>query len=265
MGDVTRFQGRETAETKLSALESKLPVLLVNDWVPADPLPAEYRDALPVAAEQVKLTLEPVTNAVFFEEIAGFVDWADLFGLAKLPDDPRDRGRKAGTIGRIYFETLSDLPADLLALALRRTMKHHDYSVMPLPGDVRKQVRSELARRKLIALRLETARMFARFEEASRPVNPETAKAAGLELAACVKHMHGPKDDFAKGESDDPKEFKQCRVGPVGAEQVRKPTVGFTAAEMDESRRVLAGLTGKPRIPMPSHAAAKRDGLEGGS
>jgi hypothetical protein len=258
MGDVTRLPDQEPTEARLSALALRLPALLSSEWVLAEGLPAEYRDLIPAAEEQVKAALAPVSNGEFFEAVGELIEWADLFGLAKLPADPRERGRKTGMIGRMYWQALGDLPPDLLALALKRTMSGHDVSVMPLPGEIRNHVGPELARRKLMALRLETARMFARFRN-DAPVDPERAKVAAVGIAACVANMTGPKREYDQGESEDPAEFSQYRAGPVGQEQVRKPFVGFTAAEMDEARAVL---TGSPRVPLPSQAAEAKGGDE---
>jgi hypothetical protein len=167
--------------------------LLASEWTLAEALPADYRDKLPVALEVVQRTLVSVTNAEFFDTIGELIDWADLFGLTKMPVDERERGRKAGMISRLYWQTLGDLPADLLDLALKRTMAGHSYTVMPLPGEIRAYVAPEMARRKLMALRLETALMFARFEEPPLPdrekITPEQRKAVSDALGSCTKRV----------------------------------------------------------------------------
>ena len=72
------------------------------------------------------------------------------------------------SLGRLlarYLGALHDLPANLLALAIKRSTAAHRHHTLPLPGDIRATVSEELARRRLALLRLQTAARFSTFRD----------------------------------------------------------------------------------------------------
>ncbi len=76
-------------------------------------------------------------------------DWAVC--LRKLTDFVRAFGLPLSDLkaaAGIYRETLTELPADLLGLAIQRTAANHVYHVLPKPAEIRAQVDKEMADRK---------------------------------------------------------------------------------------------------------------------
>lgn len=66
----------------------------------------------------------------------------------------------AAGAARIYVGALSDVPADLLALALTRLQRDWKWPRMPSPADIREAIKDELGSRKLRLTRLRTVEIF---------------------------------------------------------------------------------------------------------
>lgn len=181
-------------------------MLLSSEWHPAERLPAAYREILPDGLTQVERSLVPVGNVECFAELGEMVEWADMFGLLKLPDDERERAKKSAVLCRMYWESLGDLPADLLTLALKRTRSGHGYSKLPLPADIRGYITEELCRRQLMAMRLATAIKFGTFTAEPLPererITPEQAAEVREKVQACRKALVGLVEQVNLGDLD---------------------------------------------------------------
>jgi hypothetical protein len=181
-------------------------VLLSSEWKPADALPAEYRAALAPALEEVNRSLLPVSNRECFAQLGELLVWADMFGLVKMPDEKRELTQKTAALCRMYWESLGDLPADLLTLALRRTRNGHAYSKLPLPADIRGYITEELCRRQLMAMRLKTAIILGNFEEPPltkrERITPEQAAEVRATVQACRKALVGLVEQVNLGDLD---------------------------------------------------------------
>lgn len=84
--------------------------------------------------------LAPAGPQTYAVQMAKLMEFARTFDV-KVPNE-----RSAQ---KIYRETLGVLPADLLALAITRTIETWRWgNRLPMPGDIRATVRDDLARRR---------------------------------------------------------------------------------------------------------------------
>ncbi len=97
-----------------------------------------------------------------------------------------------------YLEALEDLPWDLMHMAMRRARR--DLTYMPRPAEIRALVSSELARRQLAKMRLQTAGRIAR-SAIARPkpdaeVRPSLAVADVIQKITAAREMPIDKGDL---------------------------------------------------------------------
>lgn len=140
-------------------------------WKPSDTLPATARGEVEAALPSLQAALAPSTAKQFAVAMDGFVDWLEAFGVSALPPPGPEREARLGKIVGLLREDLADLPPDLLVEALRRTRRNHRFRTIPLPADIRDQVKDEWNRRKARLSAAQACARFGRFE--ATPLAPE--------------------------------------------------------------------------------------------
>ena len=115
--------------------------------------------ALTAARIEAETALTPADERAATLALAELFRWARLFGL-KLDD--------LEATAREFREALADLPAGLLTQAIGMIRRTWHYPSLPLPGDLRRQVTDELARRRMLATKLRQAEARRR-EQADLP------------------------------------------------------------------------------------------------
>jgi hypothetical protein len=111
------------------------------------------------------------------------VGWIERSGLTQIPaDHDARRGWITGVV-RDYRDGLADLPADLLAAAVKRIKAAHRWRTMPMPADLRATVEGELSRRHGALRRLKLARDVASRQSLHRPVTVDERKRAAKLMA----------------------------------------------------------------------------------
>lgn len=168
-----------------------MPLVLSLDWTPAEPLPAEYRARIPEALAIAEAACAPATLQQFAVCMAELMDWIEVFGVIPLPSGPQERRVRLAQVVAGYRKGLDDIPADLLAEAVRHVTGNAEYRVLPLAGDLRKIVAAELERRRHAVRRLTTAQRLARFEaptdrRAKTPEDLEAFERGMQQIAATV-------------------------------------------------------------------------------
>ena len=133
-------------------------------WITAQiPVPLVTLTAARIEAETA---LTPADERAATLALAELFRWARLFGL-KLDD--------LEATAREFREALADLPADLLTQAIGMIRRTWHYPSLPLPGDLRRQVTDELARRRMLATKLRQAEARRR-EQADLPPKASPGK-----------------------------------------------------------------------------------------
>ncbi len=175
--------------TPMAAAEPSTPRWLTS-WKPSDTLPATARAEIEASLPALRRALAPATAKEFMVAMDGYVDWLEAFGVAALPPPGPEREKRLETVIGLMREDLADLPADLLAEALRRIRRNHRFRNLPLPADIRDQVKAEWARRKAMLSSAEACARFGRFEAPriapEDRVRPEQARQLRQELAAAA-------------------------------------------------------------------------------
>jgi hypothetical protein len=207
-------------------------------------LPAEYRGLLPEALRMAEMSLVPVSNADFFDAIGAFLDWCDLLGLRPFPEDEQERSKLMSRLALAYYQTLSDLPPDLLVIALAKIQHEHRWRNLPMPADIRGAVAEDLENRQRIRRRLQTAMKLGRFEE---PPLPADQRAKPEEIAA-VREMEAKAAQRARPghEAERPEPHKE------------PPTLVYPPTDA-QMRRILKGIAGHEQPAVPSNEGAKSD------
>ena len=205
-------------------------------WNPAEPLPegaAEQLPALVAGAEAAIIPADVRAFAVAMDELA---QWVERFGVIPLSENEAKRTAQIADVVRGYDAALSDLPADLLLAAVRKTIATHRFRNLPLPADIRAHAEDELAERKARLLRLKTAAIIAEREakardeySAPRERTPEQI-AAAAEMAAKVNRMEVAPKPVPKA------------LGDLKPEETDR---------REAIRRVMAETKGFRRIPKP--------------
>ena len=154
----TTAVARQPATTRSGgALASVEPQLAA--WMPAhDTLPAP----LPVLREALAEVMESL-RPIDLRELTIVLD--ETLALWRTPE------QFEGT-AEFYVEALEDAPRDLALAACKAVRVNHGYASMPLPGDFRRHVKEELARRKSLAVQLRLAVGEAERRGDARPVGP---------------------------------------------------------------------------------------------
>lgn len=242
MSNVTRLPTAATMTQALSRLVATLPALSLRDeWQVSSPLPAEYQGLLPEALRMAESSLVPVSNADFFDAIGTFLDWCDLLGLRSFPEDQQERAKLMSRLALAYYQTLSDLPPDLLVIALAKIQHEHRWRNLPLPADIRAAVAEDLENRQRIRRRLKTAIKLGRFEE---PPLPADQRATPEQIAAVrARTVDAP--------AEQPKAHKE------------PPTLVYPPSDA-QMRRILGDILGQEQSAQvepkgPSGEGAKND------
>lgn len=154
----------------------------VEDWIlttfqPSLPIPASIATALPAAIQAAEARLVPAPSEALVPLAKDLVAFATAFGI-KL------ESASVTVVCRAYVDALSSLPEDLLAEAFRRAMAQHRWgNRLPLPAEIMGTVRDDLARRRLVLMRLRTA---SRARAESESVYRERSQAEGAAVSRIV-------------------------------------------------------------------------------
>jgi hypothetical protein len=170
-------------------------MLLVTNWDALESVPTDVAAILPRALPAAERDLAPADAQAFAVAMDRLLTWVEQFGIIALERDGLRRREQIRNIVAGYRPALADVPADLLAVAVDRTIAQHRYRNLPLPGDIRATVEPELRDRKYLLDRLRTAdlkaKLAAREEEARfkhRASDAEKdAVARMMERARCRK------------------------------------------------------------------------------
>lgn len=183
-------------------------------WKPSDTLPAKAKGEVEAALPALQHALVPSTAKQFAVAMDGFVDWLEAFGVSALPPPGPEREARLGKIVGLLREDLADLPPDLLVEALRRTRRNHRFRTIPLPADIRDQVKDEWSRRKARLSAAQACARFGQFEStplaAEDRVRPDQLRKLREELAAgaAAREMEGA-DTPEDGEPPPPPNARQ--------------------------------------------------------
>lgn len=131
---------------------------LLLKWTTAEQVPAEVIPHLEKVRDYAFNAIQPAQREAWAIIMDEFIGWIERFGIVPL-DPPNSNERKAwvGALVGDYRKSLHDLPDDLLIEAFRKTIAVHSYRNLPLPGEVRKRVESELNERRLRFYKINTA------------------------------------------------------------------------------------------------------------
>ena len=100
-------------------------------------IPPDVVAGLPAAVAEAEAALAPASPQAFAVTIKRLTDYVEAFGLpAPAPS----------AAAAVYREALGDLPAELLAEAVTRTVRTHKFHVLPKPGEIRATVAEDLAK-----------------------------------------------------------------------------------------------------------------------
>lgn len=135
----------------------------LQNWTAADPLPVDIAEAVPSALAMVERELEPADQKAFYCAMDKLLAWIEQFGVIALASEPARRKEQMRAIIASYRAALSDLPSDLLLIAIDRTTAQHRFRNLPLPGDIRAAVEGELMERKRLRDRLRTVELMAQY------------------------------------------------------------------------------------------------------
>jgi hypothetical protein len=151
-------------------------------WGPVEPVPEGIVSALPSAIDAAERSLQQANPKDFAVCMDDLVGWIERSGLTPIPADHSARRAWMASVVRDYRDGLADLPADLLALAVKRTKGVHRWRTMPMPADLRATVEGELSRRHGALRRLKLARDVAsRQRSHERPVtDAESARVKAM-------------------------------------------------------------------------------------
>src|SRR3990167_3542424 len=129
----------------------------------ASPLSTTERDQLSKVLPSLESSAKLATPQEFLVAMETLFAWAQTFGLE--PDV------KSAT--EFYRTSLGDLPADLLTLAIKRSIAMHPYHNLPKPADIRKQVAEEAGRRRKLLTQARASLMTQSTPTTSRPTFAE--------------------------------------------------------------------------------------------
>lgn len=144
MGEVVAFGSNSQATPK--STEQSLPDWVWDRWGEAPK--GTSREELDRLCSILKAKCAPADHTETAVIIRDLIQFAADFGLIAAPT------RIEGMIAN-YRETLADLPADLLALAVRRIKRDWKWgNRAPLPGDIRDAISSDWRDRRQALMRL---------------------------------------------------------------------------------------------------------------
>lgn len=120
---------------------------------------------IPTALQLAEAAASPAGPKAKAVALADLSEWLDIYAPVPLPTEKGERLARVTAIVQRLGKDLGDLPGDLLVKAVRSVTQSHEYSKLPLPGEFRRIVADELARRTTALNRLRSAAKFGRFEE----------------------------------------------------------------------------------------------------
>lgn len=119
-------------------------------------------DMLNLAVADATAALTPATVQTFAVTISELFEYAwafDIGSFAGLSED--ERRKKTAAQSKLYREALEDIPADLLALSVKRIRTSWKWgNKMPMPADLREAISDEMAKRKSSLARPQMALKF---------------------------------------------------------------------------------------------------------
>ncbi len=135
----------------------------------------EMIDSAIVDADNKLIPADEKSFAVILSGLFEFA-WAfDLGGFGGMPDNIRRGKSKAQT--KIYQSALGDVPVDVLKIAIDKVCAGWKWgNRMPLPADIRAEIREDMAERTHCRARLKVARSLGRLP--SPPVDRTRAAPA---------------------------------------------------------------------------------------
>jgi hypothetical protein len=108
-----------------------------DEWARLAHLPAPTRAEVSMAVQTFRAGMEPAGE----DDVS-----AALLALSVVWPNAKLSPAAAAAKVRLYTQALADLPSDLLALAVERATKTHDFQ--PKPAELRRLVEPELTRRR---------------------------------------------------------------------------------------------------------------------
>jgi hypothetical protein len=164
------------------------------NWTTEEPVPSDRAEHLPAAVKASEHSLMPVSQKAFAVAMDRLVAWAEQFGLVAMPTRADAREEMIRSLVDSYRTALDDLPQDLLMTAIDQTIRNHKFRNLPLPGDIRERVSTELSDRKTLSTKIKSADFFTRLrgQQASSAVHKprsEADKQAVAEAAAKARAL----------------------------------------------------------------------------
>jgi hypothetical protein len=162
------------------------------NWTAAEQVPSDLAEHLPAAVKASEHSLMPISQKAFAVAMDKLIAWAEQFGLVAMPTREDARGEMIANLVDSYRTALDDLPQDLLMTAIDQTIRNHKFRNLPLPGDIRERVSTELSDRKTLSVKIKSADFFNRLRgqqapRAAHKPRSEADKAAVAEAAAKAK------------------------------------------------------------------------------
>jgi hypothetical protein len=167
----------------------------LSQWTMEQPLPTTLnRSKLETEIQQTKAAQKPANPREYVTAVAKLVKFATAFGLPV---------GNAELAQEIYHETLSTLPADLLHLAISRTVKSFTWgNRMPLPAEILGQIATEQKQRNSYQLKLETALMKWNQSQPFSNAQSEPKRITPEELDAIMKPWRSKWESAERGKTE---------------------------------------------------------------
>lgn len=157
---------------------------LSPEWKACDGLPPEA--TAPKIARAIQATAHetrPASSEAFAVCLLKIAKFGRAFGFLE---------NNAADITGFYREALSDVPADLLELAVDGTIRTWKWNRMPSPADLRETISGELGQRKATRNALERALWKAKMDAKARPC-PQKNKLTPEQQARVDRFMEARK------------------------------------------------------------------------
>lgn len=215
---------------KATVCDTGLGSRLVTAWTPDQRIPAAAAAALPSAIAEA----EAMTQAIDRKTLAVLLN--RTLKVWKLPEDWDD-------VAPFYREALADVPHDLVEAALKHCRLTLDW--FPRPKQLRAPIEAELSRRRDVLRRLKTMALKAEKGDVEEPPwEPKTPeeKALGVQIAEQTSAMLQAIQRMPTEDTED--------LAAITRAEKRREV-------MARAYKALEELKDKPKIPLPSQAAAE--------
>ena len=173
-------------------------------WTPAEPVPGDIVPHLDKCVATARELLKPADGQAWAVSMDRLLSWVERYGVIPLPTNEDARSKRLRDIALGYREDLPDIPGDLLYEAVNRIIGEQHYRVLPMPGDIRKAVKTEWDERKRRLDKMQTARFMNTYrpqiQEDSGPRRKRTPEeiALGVRYAReAIKRIDASVDDAA--------------------------------------------------------------------